>query len=177
MKKTIIAGAASVALAAMPVVGVFAADPAAVTDTLQITVNESCSFDRVDGGSGATIQKTMTASGVDDNFGSNSFKAQCNNAKGYTVTGSFTSITATGATAITYGTTTPDASHLGIWTAYKSTATAGNIENGASILNTSAADPAAGTSFSVTYKVSLHDNQEQGNYSGTATYTLAQKTS
>ena len=177
MKKLIIAGAASVAMAAMPVVGVFAEDPAALTDTLKITVNDSCSFDRDSGGS-AEFQKTMEAAQVDTNFGSNTFTSKCNNGKGYTVKADFTSIAPTGTstgTAITYGTTTPDSTHLGIWTAYKSTETAGNIENGTNVLNTSSADPAGGTSFSVTYKVGLHDNQEQGNYQGTAKYTLTQK--
>ena len=176
MKKLIIAGSASLALAAMPMVGVFAADPAALTDTLQITVNESCTFERGTGGS-STFQKTMAASAVDDNFGSNTFTSKCNNGLGYTVTGDFSDIEEDNdrGTAIAYGTVTPDSTHLGIWTAYKSTATAGNITNHSSILNTSAADPAGGTSFSVTYKVGLHDNQEQGTYTGTATYTLAQK--
>ena len=41
MKKSIVAGAASLVLAAMPVVGVFAADPDAVVDTLTVNVNES----------------------------------------------------------------------------------------------------------------------------------------
>ena len=178
MKKLIIAGSASLALAAMPMVGVFAADPAALTDTLKITVNESCTFERGTGGS-ATFEKTMAASAVDDAFGTNTFTSKCNNGLGYTVTGHFTDITEDDGlgTAITYGTTTPDSTHLGIWTAYKSTATAGNITNDSQILNTSAADPAGGTSFTVVYKVGLHDNQEQGNYTGTAQYTLAQKSS
>ena len=176
MKKLIIAGATSVALAAMPVVGVFAADPGALTDTLKISVNESCSFERGAGGQ-SEFQKTMAAGEIDDSFGSNTFTSKCNNGLGYTVTGDFSDITEDDGhgTAITYGTTTPDSSNLGIWTAYKSTATAGNITNHSSILNTSAADPAGGTSFSVTYKVGLHDNQEEGTYTGTAKYTLTQK--
>ena len=49
MKKTLIAGAASVALAAMPVVGVFATAPingSPIVDTLNITVSDACSFSR-----------------------------------------------------------------------------------------------------------------------------------
>ena len=41
--KKLLAGAGAVALAAMPMAGVFAAD-LTVTDTLQITVNASCSI-------------------------------------------------------------------------------------------------------------------------------------
>ena len=47
MKKSIIAtGAASLALAAMPVVGVFAADPgsASVVDHVTVTIDEACTF-------------------------------------------------------------------------------------------------------------------------------------
>lgn len=57
MKKSIIAtGAASLALAAMPVVGVFAADTS-VTDTLKVTINKACTLRNnnttVDGSTGA----------------------------------------------------------------------------------------------------------------------------
>ena len=56
MKKSIIAtGAASLALAAMPVAGVFAAT-SSVTDTLNVTINKSCTIRNdkttVDGGTG-----------------------------------------------------------------------------------------------------------------------------
>ncbi|MBQ3445188.1 hypothetical protein IJH23_00065 [Candidatus Saccharibacteria bacterium] len=45
MKKMLIAtGVASLAVAAMPVVGVFAADVTGSTDTLEIKVNPTCSF-------------------------------------------------------------------------------------------------------------------------------------
>lgn len=175
MKKLLIAGATSIALAALPVVGVFADDPAALEDELQITVNESCTFTRGTGGQ-SSFQETMQAGEVNSNFGSNTFTSKCNNGTGYTVTAEFTPLAEeNGAgTAITYSTTTPDSTHLGIWTAYNST-TSTNIANGEEVLNTSAADPVAGTSFSVVYKVGLNANQEQGTYTGTATYTLAQK--
>jgi hypothetical protein len=48
MKKALIAGAASVALAAMPVVGAFAADPATsstFTDTINVTVKGGCTLE------------------------------------------------------------------------------------------------------------------------------------
>lgn len=46
MKKMLIAtGVASLAVAAMPVVGVFAADITEVVDTLNITISPTCSFD------------------------------------------------------------------------------------------------------------------------------------
>jgi hypothetical protein len=50
MKKALIAGAASVALAAMPVVGVFAADPTSTsfTDTLTVGVAGGCTIEQSD---------------------------------------------------------------------------------------------------------------------------------
>ena len=55
MKKIAIA-ASSVALAAMPVVGVFAlnTDDTQVVDTIQVTVQASCTF-RAEGGNGMKI--------------------------------------------------------------------------------------------------------------------------
>ena len=179
MKKTLIAGAASLAMAALPFAGVMATDPAALEDELQISVNESCTFTRGTGGS-ASFQKTMQAGEVDTNFGTNTFTSQCNNGLGYTVTAEFTALTEenSAGTAISYDdTNTPSSSNLGIWNAYKSGTSPAIIADEAQVLNTSSADPAGGTSFTVVYRVSLHDNQEQGTYTGTATYTLAQKSS
>lgn len=60
MKKTLMAGAASVALAAMPVVGVFATQATqTVTDTLEVTISSACSFKRY--GAEATGQTAEVA--------------------------------------------------------------------------------------------------------------------
>ena len=51
MKKSLIAtGAASLALAAMPVVGVFAATPAQVQDTVKVIIDPSCTFEATKNG-------------------------------------------------------------------------------------------------------------------------------
>lgn len=52
MKKSLIAtGAASLAIAAMPVVGVFAADgPVQLVDTVRVTIDESCTFEATKNG-------------------------------------------------------------------------------------------------------------------------------
>ena len=172
MKKHVIAGAASLALAALPVFGAFATDPAAVVDTLTVTVDEACTFDH-DGSSGS-YTKAMSAGQLDANFATSTFKAMCNNGKGYTVGAVFTSLTHTsnGGDPITYSATTPTAGS-GTWTASVS---GSNIAatNG-TLLNTNEQDPSGGTSRTVTYKVSLHNDQAQGTYRGTATYTLTQK--
>ena len=61
MKKSIIAaGAASVALAAMPIVGVFADDVRTQEDTLEITINSVCSFGHTD----ATASPAISVTGV-----------------------------------------------------------------------------------------------------------------
>ena len=172
MKKTLIAGAASLAFAATPVFGVFATNPAALTDTLTVTVAVSCTFSRTTGE--GTYAKTMTANELDPSFGTSTFTSHCNNGTGYTITPTFTSLTFSGAAQpIAYSTTTPTAGS-GTWTA--------QIEGGANIaatngvlMNTNQQDPVGGTTATVIYKVSLNDDQAQGTYRGTATYTLAQK--
>lgn len=172
MKKTLIAGAASFALAAMPVIGVFAADPAPVVDTLTVTVNESCTFELKTGN--ANITKAMEAGALDASFGTNTFETKCNNGKGYTIGAVFTNLAHTGnaGEAIAYSTTTPTAGS-GTWTANNGV---DNIANNGNLASTNTQDPAAGSTYSVTYKVSLHNDQAQGTYRGTATYTLVQNT-
>ena len=101
-------------------------------------------------------------------------KAACNNGKGYTIGAEFTSLAHTGnaGEAIAYSATTPTAGS-GTWTA---TVDSSNIAatNG-TIANTSTQDPAGGSTYTVNYTVSLHNDQAQGTYRGTATYTLTQK--
>ena len=173
MKKSIVASAASLVLAAMPVVGVFAADPEAVVDTLTVTVNESCTFEH-DTGNNGSFTHAMTAGSLNDNFGSSTLKAACNNGKGYTIGAVFTSLAHTGnaGEAIAYSATTPTAGS-GTWTASVNSSNIAATDG--TIANTNTQDPAAGSTYTVLYKVSLHDDQAQGTYTGTATYTLAQK--
>ena len=181
MKKLIIAGATSVALAAMPVMGVFAdgdpaPDPADVQDTLTINVNGACTFTRA--GSGQYTQ-TMTANDIKNDFGSSTFTSECNNGKGYAVTADFTDIAHTGGTSegasIVYDAAAALSAGAGKWQAYRSTGTAGNISDGGIAYETFAPD-APTSSFTVEYKVATNVTQSMGTYTGTATYTLAQKT-
>ena len=75
MKKAIIAGAASAVLAAMPVVGVFAADYQSVVDEIQVTVSTTCNMRSSGtvaepGTTGATLSATVnpgTLIGTGDN--------------------------------------------------------------------------------------------------------------
>ena len=93
MKKSLIAGASVMALAGalMPVAGVFA-----VTDTIKVTVNDSCSFNSTTPGSGAEYAASG-ANGADvnpSNSSSNvhSFTVFCNKKSGYTVTATATKL-------------------------------------------------------------------------------------
>lgn len=174
MKKSLVAGAASLAFATMPVIGVFATNPSSVVDTLQVTIAESCDFQRTTGSANET--KGLTAGQLDTDFATHVFTATCNNGLGYDINAVFTSLTHTGNSGapIAYSATTPTAGS-GTWTAALS---GGNIaETGGKLGSLGTQDPAGGTTYSVTYKVSLANDQAQGTYQGTATYTLVQKTS
>ena len=173
MKKSIVAGAASLVLAAMPVVGVFADNPEAVVDTLTVNVNESCNFQRSTGNGNYT--QTMAAGALNSSFGSSTFTAACNNGLGYDINAVFTSLAhkQNKGEAITYNVETPTGGS-GTWTA---TVGSTNIAATSGKLATrTSQDPAGGSTYTVSYTVSTHDDQAQGSYEGTATYTLVQKT-
>ena len=170
MKKTLIAGAASLALAATPVFGVFAANPAALTDTLTVTVAVSCTFTRTTGE--GTYAKTMTANDLDAAFGSSTFTSHCNNGTGYSITPTFSSLTFSGAAQpIAYSTTTPTAG-TGTWTA-KISGQSSNLTSGTAFGSQSSQDPAAGRTVTILYTVSTKNNQAKGTYTGTAKYQLS----
>lgn len=107
MKKALIAGAASTVLAAMPVVGVFAADLRTHTDEINISISPVCTLSTVDAGaatatdatthnpteanssfagvwSSDTLNATMAA-GTEKTLGTTTFTVRCNNQKGYTL--------------------------------------------------------------------------------------------
>ncbi len=170
MKKSLVAGAAAFAMAALPVAGVFAADPAPIVDTLTVQIGEACTFQRGDTGDG-TYTKSLNLGQLDAAFGSSNFVVICNNATGYVVNAEFTSLAGPGE-AITYSQTTPTAGS-GTWTA-----NAGAQDNMAAtnavLLENAGVTSSAGDTAAVTYKVSVRNNQGKGNYTGTATYTLTQ---
>lgn len=118
MKKSLItASASAVALAAMPVVGVFAANPITTPDTytdiLSVTIDKVCAFgysnnNNIDvtgvertAGSNVTLTETETTkatgtfsstmvTGTDNlSFGTTKLGVYCNNVDGYTITSAF----------------------------------------------------------------------------------------
>ena len=176
MKKTLIASIASVTFAAMPIMGVFAAanDPAAVEDTLSVTVDEICNFTRPTGSGSYT--KTMTAGALDESFGTSTYKVVCNVAGGYYVSAGFTALTGSVSGSIPYQASAPSGGTSG-WTAVKgaSSSTTYLAATGAKLIETNGPDTSSGTSQQVSYKVATASNIAQGSYQGTATYTLVKK--
>lgn len=169
MKKLAIVGA-SLAFAALPMVGAFAADPAAVVDTIKITVSETCTFTRTTGE--ALYTATMAVNALNESVGTSVFTAICNNATGFSVSATPIALSGTGE-AINYSATTPTAGS-GTWTATKS-GQGGNIAaSGGILMSANAPTAAAGQEETVTYKVSTRNNQAKGDYQGTMTYTLTQ---
>ena len=177
-KKLIAAGAASLAVAAMPIVGVFAAAPVEVVDNLTLNVNESCTFST--GGTGLNLSDTINA-GAETTWSSSShaFVINCNSVN-YGVTAVSTDLTKSGATAhgtieyvtnAAYTTGVANIGDDGKWTAVLT-----NGDDDAAIGKTSTTIKSGHATttdgFSVAYKAYAGNAQEQGQYTGTVTYTL-----
>ena len=97
MKKALIAGAASVALAAMPVVGVFAelSDQTSVEDTVQLTVQKTCKM-QAEQASGTYNLGTFTAgNGYTETTGT-PMTLTCNAQAGWTLSAAVNAMTASG---------------------------------------------------------------------------------
>lgn len=235
MKKSLIAASASaVALAAMPVLGVFAEGETTgvttgintYTDTIQTTVSAACSFART--GSTATSKHplgtwtstnetyeadttnpkiqyhdvlstvNMTPGSAEATLGSSQFTVICNNYGGYQVTFTAEDLTLTDTSKTqTYswnytgtGTAASDgnsywyATSNGTNAAYTRNGTGGATVTGGTAIKvqpsdmkpsgSSAATPAAGTDFTVTYNAKAEAKQDTGNYDADIVYTFAQ---
>ena len=172
MKKTLIAGAASLAIAALPVVSTFAAT--SVVDTINVTVNdETCTFNRTAGE--GTYNATIIPGNFVENFGSSTFTTTCNDPttiQNVSVTASFTALT-DGDTDndIIYSSNAVDGS-ASTWRATVGdlSATATALSEGGSVI----AGGTDSTSATVWYSVSAKSGQNPGTYTGYATYTLAE---
>lgn len=187
MKKKIFAAAgASLAVAAVPVMGVFAAT--STTDTVQITVTSSCEMTVSASANNTYTVQSMSNGETKSDIGSTTMSVSCNNAAGW-------SLSAVGAgeltgegnnvkmkpsvatnTPIDTGTSTTGAS---TW-AFKLSGTAAT----ASFQNFSAipvsSTPVAGTNGAVSgsdittmYQVHVGPTQQADTYTGKVTYTLA----
>lgn len=195
MKKLAIA-ASSVALAAMPMVGVFA-DPAAdqiATDTISIQVKDACSFtagdaDRTYSVANATNGTPVSPTNTDGPGNVHSFTVFCNKNSGYTVSSTAANLTASNISDVfAYATSLPNAQSEaaakadGKWNATIA-AGAGLTDQeisqitaaatAATIVNHGAASVADGETFTSTYTAWVGTETPAGTYSGTISYTLA----
>jgi len=192
MKKALVAGAASLALAAVPVVGVFAATT--LTDTISVTVSDNCALSygstahtAGDGTwSSNTLSATRTNGTVTYNLGKTTMKAVCNNSLGYKVavktlnnlTSGSNSIPAyTGASSGAGSAYTASVSGWSpiIDSGSAPTASSTKYKQGDTVKTESAVT--AGTSFSVYYGVGINSTQAAGTYSGTVVYELTKLSS
>lgn len=196
MKKALIAGAASVALATMPVVGVFATDITTVTDTLQITVDAACSINSVTATTG-NDDTTYTATVLNGKIASlnhdsaHQFTVVCNNNAGWKVTAGAPQ-NLSGSTGnnhlISYAAAAlpaADSQAEGQWmatvTGTNVPATAegngiadasGHIKTTGGIIATEVAST-DGSTFTVTYGAYVGTKTAADTYTGTIAYTLA----
>ena len=195
MKKAIIAGAASAVLAAMPVVGVFAADGTlSQTDTVKVTVDSACSL-ATSNMSDADYEATITNGAFNDSITGSTFTVTCNDTGGWslsaigagTATGDITKMDAStnvDSDDIATGTTLNGSVSNWAFKIAKGGSDAGNITITTGYDNFSAI-PAASTkiaqgtstagnsTITATYGVGISATQSAGNYTGKVTYTLA----
>ncbi len=170
MKKVFVAGLASVALAAVPVLSSFA-EASMTTDTLTINLTDSCEFERTvgDGDYGVTLHPGSYAL----NFASSTFTVTCNTPDTYTVTAQFSDLlnTTNENESIVYSAADPNGTASTWQTKLGATNNiAVNLSNGDTILSASSAN--GGASAVVRYSVGAASDQGSGTYTGKATYTL-----
>lgn len=159
--------------------GVVMADAATVMDTINVTVQPSCTFRGVE-------NKTYVGSAVNgtevNNFndsGVHEFNLFCNNNNGYIVTAMPYDLEMTGIDdVIAY---TDNYTHTGVnsmWTAAIATETADVTAispvpiGGGTIISSDSSTTAAGASFTATYKAYVGSETPAGTYMGTIVYTL-----
>ncbi len=194
MKKALIAGAASAVLAAMPIVGVFAADgDLSQTDTVVVTVDSACSL--ATSNTGADYTATIANGAFNTNIAGSTFTITCNDTGGWdlnaigagTATGDVTKMDAStnkDADDIATGTTLDGSVSNWAFKIAKGGSDASNITVTTGYDNFSAV-PAASTkiakgtstagnsTITATYGVGISATQSAGTYTGKVTYTLA----
>lgn len=197
MKKSLIAtGAASLALAAMPMAGVFAQD-LSVTDTIQITVNSACTIDETDMSTDGLDTKDTTyaatvANGEEADFsgthnGSHAFHVSCNAPGGWSFSATPTNLA--GYTASNKSTSNNDSIPFVASGSYTATGTAGQwtatiASTGQTVTQPSTAGSAnvvinatnaqaADVEITSAYQAYVGTQTSAGFYEGTIAYTLA----
>ena len=196
MKKTLFAaGALTLAVAAMPVVGVFA-DPVAdnsLVDTLRITNQVACNMTSehtagtaatTPSWSSATGASTLTASIVTgqayNNIGSTTLTVICNDTSGWKVSATYGDLSGDHKAddKITNGTLGTGAHYVATPTAVAGTSTGGSTgntlgaANAADVFTSTSAATGTGASFDMVYGVQVDTSIEAQTYEGNVTYTL-----
>ncbi len=183
MKKTIIAGASAVAMAALPMAGVFAATQTSVVDTVTLTVNKTCQM-AAGAATGSYSLGQAAAGGEYTAVTGTPITITCNGTNGWEFNAATTSMTGgTGTTAIPFG---PYATSGSVWSAAvavsqgSATIETGWDNYGGSALATAtkivSGAQADGLTITPSYKAKTSATQENGTYSGTITYTFTDKT-
>lgn len=193
MKKTLMIGTATLAMATLPVVGVFAATTQ--TDTVSITISDNCALaygaTAHTNGDGTwstnTLSATRSNGTVTYNLGKSNFNVVCNNGLGYKVavktlnnltSGSYSIPAYTGATS---GSGSAYTASISGWspiqapTSGSPTATTTKYKQGDTVKTESATT--AGSAFSVYYGVGISATQQAGTYNGTVVYELTKLSS
>lgn len=191
MKKSIIAaGAASVALAAMPIVSTFAVgNNGTLTDTIGATIGETCSFvrqstkhttgdwtpaDNTDSSTPDVLSPQTIQIATVSTIGSSNFNVVCNDTDGYQVTVNAANLTLpTGVTQShpwNYVAAAPETPTVSYWN-LESTGDNVNLAN--NIVSTKASSEDS-KDFTITYKAYAISTQDAGTYSADVVYTFAQ---
>ena len=198
MKKSIIAaGAASVALAAMPIVGAFATYTGSYTDVIQTTIGETCTFSRGTIASAAATHPivateswaadtptagtdTMSAvtlnpgAAVETKIGSSNFKVICNANVGYKVTVAASGLALPSTSTqnhpwvYKYDGAVSDAASY-----WRIAVPTGEGQALATNVISTKASSTDGTDITVEYYAWAQSGQDAGTYSATAAYTFA----
>lgn len=199
MKKTIVAGAAGIALAVMPAVGAFATTQTVpITDTLSATITSACTFVRYGeaGAAGQTGVETSPAwsgatsgaadmatgtysatfkPGSDVELGTSHFTGYCNDEHGFTVTVATPALSNGAATPSTlpFLTSAPSATSEG-YVIFKDASTQ-FTNTGSDTVFMSASGPtdsSSAVSADAIYTVYTNTNTKSGTYTGNVVYTF-----
>ncbi len=193
MKKSLIAGAgiAALGLAVVPFAGVFAKDGdiTKMTDSFTVNVNPTCSFNT----DSHAYEATMEVNSKLANSKQTTMNVKCNDTAGYQVTVTevkdldltSTVTTTDGNGNIPFKTAAVTAGTAG-WNAYKivgstttyfataDLATASGVSS--TVMESDKMTPTDGDSVTINYDIATSQNQAQGSYKGSITYTLTAKT-
>ena len=193
MKKLAIVGA-SAALAALPVLGVFAADTS-VTDTIKITVNDACTITESSTTDGLDNKDTTyadtVANGAETTFsgthsGNHQLHVSCNAASGWKLTVTPNDLTGytdsgkgtTNGDTISYTSSYAASGTAGLWTAIITapsgiTVTQASTAGSGNIVISEQNAQAANVEITSTYKAYVGTQTSAGYYEGDITYLLS----